>query len=99
MAVSAKGYDMADPKMQKPLRPMRSMKPPTSDDTFVPTPAEMAELEAIKQRQAAGLMPPSRMQGPAPTTKTTMGRMYRAGGYVRAADGIASKGKTRGKMC
>lgn len=96
MAVSAKGYDMADPKMQKSMRPM---KPLTSDDTFKPSEAEMAELDAIKQRQAAGLMAPSKTQGPAPTTKTTMGRMYRNGGYVRAADGIATKGKTRGKMC
>jgi hypothetical protein len=24
---------------------------------------------------------------------------YKAGGYVKAADGIAKKGKTRGKMC
>ena len=25
--------------------------------------------------------------------------MFRKGGYVKAADGIASKGKTRGRMC
>ena len=28
-----------------------------------------------------------------------MGDTYRKGGYVRAADGIAMKGKTRGKIC
>lgn len=28
-----------------------------------------------------------------------MGDTYRKGGYVRAADGIAKKGKTRGKIC
>jgi len=27
------------------------------------------------------------------------GQMFRKGGYVKAADGIASKGKTRGRMC
>jgi hypothetical protein len=26
-------------------------------------------------------------------------KKFAKGGYVRAADGIASKGKTRGKMC
>lgn len=26
-------------------------------------------------------------------------RPFAKGGYVRAADGIASRGKTRGKMC
>lgn len=35
----------------------------------------------------------------APTTKTTMGRVFQKGGYVRSADGIASKGKTRGRIC
>lgn len=34
----------------------------------------------------------------APTTKKEMGVIFKKGGYVRAADGIAKKGKTRGRM-
>lgn len=37
----------------------------------------------------------------APTTRSEMGKMYKSGGMVSAgkrADGIATKGKTRGKM-
>ena len=34
----------------------------------------------------------------APTSKTEMGRRFAKGGYVRAADGIAKRGKTRGKL-
>jgi hypothetical protein len=39
----------------------------------------------------------------APTTRTTMGEKYRKGGKVKSsaskrADGVAKKGKTRGKM-
>ena len=37
----------------------------------------------------------------APTTKTTMGEGklgFKKGGYVRAADGVVQRGKTRGKM-
>lgn len=34
----------------------------------------------------------------APTTKTEMGRLLKKGGYVRAADGIASRGKTKGRI-
>ena len=31
--------------------------------------------------------------------KGGMSKAYANGGYVRAADGVAKKGKTRGKMC
>lgn len=34
----------------------------------------------------------------APTTKTEMGKVFKKGGYVRAADGIAQRGKTKGKL-
>ena len=37
----------------------------------------------------------------APTTKTNMGEgklKFKGGGYVRAADGIAQRGKTKGRM-
>ena len=36
----------------------------------------------------------------APTTKTEMGKLFSAGGSASArADGIAERGKTRGKVC
>ena len=35
-------------------------------------------------------------KAPPPTSTTTS---MRKGGYVRAADGIAKKGKTKGKIC
>jgi len=37
----------------------------------------------------------------APTTATTMGEgklKFKKGGYVRAADGIAQRGKTKGRL-
>jgi len=34
----------------------------------------------------------------APTTKTEMGKVFKKGGYVRAADGIAQRGKTKGRI-
>jgi hypothetical protein len=37
----------------------------------------------------------------APTTKTNMGEgklKFKGGGYVRAADGIAQRGKTKGRV-
>jgi hypothetical protein len=50
----------------------------------------MIEEEQRKYREAGDT---------APTTKTDMGKMFANGGYVKAADGIAQRGKTRGKMC
>ena len=47
------------------------------------------EAFQAKQRRAADT---------APTTKTEMGRTFARGGYVKSADGIAKRGKTRGKM-
>jgi len=35
----------------------------------------------------------------APTTKTEMGQKFAKGGYVKSADGIAQRGKTKGRMC
>lgn len=78
---------------------MADPKKPKDPNAFEPKPEDLAEIQAAKQRQAAGLTPPSKTQGPAPTTKTTMGRIFQKGGYVRSADGIATKGKTRGRMC
>ena len=57
------------------------------------TPEEIArakeETFQAKERRAAET---------APTSKTEMGRRFAKGGYVRAADGIAKRGKTRGKL-
>jgi len=53
-------------------------------------PEEEDELRAARERRAMMT---------APTTLRTMGRRYQKGGYVRSADGIASKGKTKGRIC
>jgi hypothetical protein len=58
-----------------------------------PTPAERErmrrEAEAAKQDAASKT---------APTTRSEMGKLFKSGGFVRAADGIAKRGKTRGRM-
>lgn len=59
----------------------------------VPTPAERAEMERVK-READRM----KAEKATPTTKTTMGERFVKGGYVRSADGIAQRGKTKGRM-
>jgi len=90
VAVSAKGYAMADMLGKKPLRMPKPIAP--EDEPVKLTPAEMQAYKDAQERRSMEKNPPS-------TTKTTMGRIFQNGGYVRSADGIATKGKTRGRMC
>jgi hypothetical protein len=59
-----------------------------------PTPEMLQKMRDMKAAEAAKN---------APTTRTEMGKRYAKGGSVssasKRADGIAMKGKTRGKMC
>lgn len=80
---------MADPRMKPPM-PMRPMM---SEPEPKLSPEQLEELQQQRrerqQRKAADM---------APTTKTEMGKRYAKGGYVRSADGIAQRGKTRGRV-
>jgi len=65
-------------------------------DDATPTPEEMKRLrktyEGVKQDKL------NEKGSTAPTTSTEMGKVFKKGGYVRAADGIAQRGKTKGRM-
>lgn len=54
-----------------------------------PTAAMLQEIKDRKDREKAKK---------APTTYTTMGQKFKAGGSVKR-DGIAQRGKTRGRIC
>lgn len=59
------------------------------------TPAQQEALDKERDRQTR------EKENKAPTTRTTMGEgklKLKKGGYVRAADGIAQRGKTKGRM-
>ena len=57
---------------------------------------------AKKTQRPEDEMPPPRPTKPYPVppedVEPDTRKAYRKGGYVRAADGIAKRGKTRGKM-
>lgn len=60
--------------------------------TDAPAPKEVLQEMADKKAAAKAAV--------APTTKTTMGKPFAGGGSVSSrADGIAQRGKTRGRMC
>lgn len=62
-------------------------------DDSKPTPAERAKMmEAKKQADI------EKAEKAAPTTRTEMGKIFKKGGYVSAADGCAQRGKTKGRM-
>ena len=95
VAVSAKGNDMADAFDRKAAKYNKEAKDVASGaGPIVLKPEEEDELRAARERQA---------MMKAPTTLRTMGRRYQKGGSVSSAssraDGIASKGKTRGRIC
>ena len=59
------------------------------------TPAQKEALDKELDRQTR------KKEEKAPTTATTMGEgklKFKKGGYVRAADGIAQRGKTKGRI-
>ena len=62
-------------------------------------PASLTE----KVKQSAEDIQKRKLEEKAPTTKTGMGKAFKAGGKVggasKRADGVAQRGKTRGRMC
>jgi hypothetical protein len=64
----------------------QKLTPPPPKPKITPAQQEAMDKETRKREEKA------------PTTKTEMGRLLKKGGYVRAADGIASRGKTKGRI-
>ena len=68
----------------------------TLDDVITP------EIRAARERMRQEVQDEEdrKKADAAPTTKTEMGQKFSKGGSVSSrADGIAQRGKTRGKMC
>jgi hypothetical protein len=92
----AKGGDMKSKKMA--MGGMASQAPTGAKVGAAMDPKKAAMIaQAMKNRpkMAGGSMPP---MGGAPKVGPTPTGMKK-GGFVKSADGIASKGKTRGKIC
>ncbi len=75
---------MAGPTREELKEELKKEKP------YVPPSSGKDKKEADIFRE--GMKPPSPDEGPVKPVKKAKG------GYVRAADGIAQRGKTRGKM-
>lgn len=75
---------MAGPTREELKEELKKEKP------YVPPSSGKDKKEADIFRE--GIKPPSPDEGPVKPVKKAKG------GYVRAADGIAQRGKTRGKM-
>ena len=84
--MDTKAYDKkAPPKSRKPPKDMTG-----ESDPVKLTPQEEQELKDIKAQRASQK---------APTTRSTMGRIFSSGGRVSSrGDGCAKRGKTRGKV-
>jgi hypothetical protein len=82
----------------------KSMEDKSKYTTGTPTTSsteKMTEEERRRREQALRNAMQDKMNAAgdtAPTTKTTMGQKFAAGGYVRAADGCVRKGHTKGRM-
>ena len=64
------------------------------------SPAEREARQMMKDRKAEKMAEGEYDKAmPEPYTKGGKVKKMSAGGYTRAADGIAQRGKTRGKMC
>ena len=60
---------------------------------------EEAYNKSLNTTEIPAARPAPRMPAPMPTAPASMPKKYAKGGFVRSADGIAQKGKTRGTMC
>jgi len=63
-----------------------------------PEDQEPSSEKAAQMRQQVEEFRKKRAAEKAPTTKTEMRKLFKKGGFVRAADGIAQRGKTKGRM-
>ena len=78
-----------------PVRPMRRMPMEPAPDVAE---RAMEEVRREREREAMG----QAYEEAAPRSMGTMrakgGKVYAGGGYVKAADGCAQRGKTKGRM-
>jgi len=68
-------------------------------DDATPTPEEMQRLRKTYKGVKQDML--NEKGSTAPTTSTEMGEgklKFKKGGYVKAADGCAQRGKTKGRM-
>ena len=88
----AKGGEMAEAKkmVKKEVAFMKKAGAPKSMVKH-----EMAEMKGMK---AGGAVTKSKAQLNKDRYDVGVAAMYKGGGYVRAADGVARKGLTKGKM-
>jgi hypothetical protein len=72
------------------------------------TPQEQQMLQEIEDKKMAkkleeaynkSLTNTAPAPAPAPMPSSSSQKKMASGGYVKAADGVAQRGKTRGKMC
>ena len=74
-----------------PRRPGTTLDDVTTTETRAARKKMLDEVQDDKDREKTDA---------APTTKTEMGQKFSKGGSVSSrADGIAQRGKTRGRMC
>jgi hypothetical protein len=74
-----------------PRRPGTTLDDVTTPETRAKRKKMLEEVQDEEDREKTDA---------APTTKTEMGQKFSKGGSVSSrADGIAQRGKTRGKMC
>jgi len=73
-----------------PRRPGTTLDDVTTPETRAARKKMLEEVQDDKDREKTDA---------APTTKTEMGQKFAKGGYVKSADGIAQRGKTKGRMC
>ena len=74
-----------------PRRPGTTLDDVTTTETRAARKKMLEEVQDDKDREKTDA---------APTTKTEMGQKFSKGGSISSrADGIAQRGKTRGRMC
>ena len=80
----------------------------TNEDRLEAAEAAKREADATMKRESRGIQKPANFDAleeskrdakDAKDREKIKSMGYKSGGYVRAADGIAKRGKTRGKMC
>lgn len=75
------------------------MTPSQQKKYYAENKAEAAKKEKEKDYEVFGSRGDAARKGMEEGRMDAMGTAYRKGGYVKAADGIVKRGKTRGKIC
>lgn len=75
------------------------MTPSQQKKYYAENKAEAVKKEKEKDYEVFGSRGDAARKGMEEGRMDAMGTAYKKGGYVKAADGIAKRGKTRGKIC